>query len=85
MSQCSRRFTGVQGLDGLHARLTGLAVTRLTTIMTAGLWLLTRGMRGARRAVGADATRETCLMCGGLAGPKSCIYHFAVKALLTLI
>jgi hypothetical protein len=85
MSLCSRRFTGAQGLDGPNATSVGLGVTCLTTIMTAGFWLLTGSTRGARRTVGADATCETRLMRGGPAGPKSFIYHFAVKALLALI
>jgi hypothetical protein len=85
MSLCSRRFTGAQGLDGPRATSVGLADTGLAMIMTAGFWLFTRGTRGARRAVVAGATRETRLLCGDLAGPKSVIYHFAVKALLTLI
>ena len=85
MSLCSRRFTGALGLDGPQATSVNLAVTSLAVGMTASSRLLTRRARGARRAPGADATRETRLVCGGPAGPKWLIHHFAVKALLTLI
>jgi len=85
MSLCSRRVMGAQGPDGPHAASVGLANTGLAMIMTAGFWLLTRGARAARRAVVVGAARGTSLMCGDTAGPKSVIYHFAVKALLTLI
>jgi hypothetical protein len=85
MSLCSRRFTGALGLDGLQATLVNHAVTSSAVGMTASSRLLTRRARRAHRAPGADAIRETRLVCGGVAGPKWLIHHFAVKALLTLI
>jgi hypothetical protein len=89
MSLCSRRFTGALGLDWLQAMSVNHAVTSSVTSsavgMTASSRLLTRRVRRAHRAPGADAIRETRLVCGGVAGPKWLIHHFAVKALLTLI
>ncbi len=79
MSLCTRRFTGVLGLDGPRIMPGDLAVTGLATGMTAGPRLLTRRVL---HAPGADATG---LMCCGPAAPKWLIHHFAVKALLTLI
>jgi hypothetical protein len=82
MSLCSRRFTGALGLDGLQATSVNHAVTSSAAGMTASSRLLTRRVR---HVPGADAIRETRLVCGGVAGPKWLIHHFAVKALLTLI